>query len=53
MQEVDSEYIVTQKDTPVVDKFYLPKSLVERFNGNTVWFKITKEEANKYKKTCD
>ncbi len=50
VQEVGLEYIITQKGTLVVDKFYLPKSLVERFDGNTVWFKITKEEANKYKK---
>jgi hypothetical protein len=41
---------VTQKGTLVVDKFYLPKSLVERFDDNTVWFKITEEEANTYKK---
>ena len=50
VQEVSPEYIVTQKGTLVVDKFYIPKSLVERFDGDTVWFKITEEEANKYKK---
>ena len=50
VQEVSPEYIITQKGTLVVDKFYIPKSLVERFDGDTVWFKITKEEANKYKK---
>jgi hypothetical protein len=50
VQEVNAEYIVTQKGTLVVDKFYLPKSLVERFDDNTVWFKITEEEANTYKK---
>jgi hypothetical protein len=50
VQEVNPEYIVTQKGTLVVDKFYLPKSLVERFDDNTVWFKITEEEANTYRK---
>jgi hypothetical protein len=50
VQEVNPEYIVTQKGTLVVDKFYLPKSLVERFDDNTVWFKITEEEVNTYKK---
>jgi hypothetical protein len=49
VQEVSSEYIITQKGTLVVDKFYIPKNLVDRFDGNTVWFKITEEEANKYK----
>ena len=50
VQEVSSEYIITQKGTLVLDKFDIPKSLVERFGGDTVWFKITEEEANKYKK---
>jgi hypothetical protein len=50
VQEVSPEYIVTQKGTLVVDKFYIPKSLIERFDDNTVWFKITEEDANKYKK---
>lgn len=50
VQEVSPEYIITQKGTLVVDKFYIPKSLVERFDGDTVWFKITEEEANTYKK---
>ena len=50
VQEVNPEYIVTQKGTLVVDKFYIPKNLVERFDNNTVWLKITEEDANKYKK---
>ena len=50
VQEVNPEYIVTQKGTLFVDKFYIPKSLVECFDNNTVWVKITEEDANKYKK---
>ena len=50
VQEVKPEYIVTQKGTLVVDKFYIPKGLVEHFDNNTVWLKITEEDANKYKK---
>jgi hypothetical protein len=50
VQEVSPEYIITQKGTLVVDKFYIPKSLVDRFDGNTVWFKVTEEDQNKYKK---
>jgi len=50
VQEVSPEYIITQKGTLVVDKFYIPKSLLERIDDNTLWFKITEEEANKYKK---
>lgn len=48
--EISPEYIITQKGTLVVDKFYIPKSLVDRFDGNTVWFKIREEDANRYKK---
>ena len=50
VQEINPEYIVTQKGTLVVDKFYIPKNLVDRFDDNTVWFRITKEEAQRYKK---
>jgi hypothetical protein len=50
VQEVSPEYIITQKGTIVADRFFIPKSLVDRFDGHTVWFKITEEEANKYKK---
>jgi hypothetical protein len=50
IQEISPEYIITQKGTLVVDKFYIPKSLVDRFDGNTVWFKIREEDANRYKK---
>jgi hypothetical protein len=50
VQEVSPEYIITQKGTLVVDKFYIPKILVDHFDGNIVWFKVTEEDANKYKK---
>jgi hypothetical protein len=36
----------------VTDKkrFYLPKNLVDKFDGHTLWFNITEDEAyNKYR----
>jgi hypothetical protein len=30
--------------------FYIPDSLAERFDGNTNYFKITKDEAKQYKR---
>jgi hypothetical protein len=30
--------------------FYIPESLVERFDGNTNYFKIMKDEAKQYKR---
>ena len=30
--------------------FYFPKNLIERFDGDTVYFKITKDESKEYKR---
>jgi hypothetical protein len=49
VQEVGIEYIVTQKGIFDKDKYLIPKKLVERFDGETVYFRITKEEAKQYK----
>jgi len=49
VQEVGTEYILTKKGTIDGDKFYIPKNLVERFDGHTVWFKLTEEESHQYK----
>ena len=49
VQEVGTEYVLTKKGTIDSDKFYIPKNLVERFDGHTVWFKLTKEESHQYK----
>lgn len=50
VQEVSREYIITQKGTLYKEKFYIPKNLVDRFDGTTVYFKLTEEEAKQYKK---
>jgi hypothetical protein len=49
VQEVGTEYILTKKGAIDGDKFYIPKNLVERFDGHTVWFKLTEEESHQYK----
>lgn len=49
VQEVGTEFILTKKGTIDGDKFYIPKNLVERFDGHTVWFKLTEEESHQYK----
>ena len=38
--------VITEKGIADKDRFYLPKSLVDRFDGHTLWFKITEDEAN-------
>ena len=42
--------LITQKGVLDKDKFYLPKNVVERFDGRNVWFKITKENAEIYRR---
>jgi hypothetical protein len=50
VHEVDPEIVVTKKGLVDKDKFYLPKSLVERYDGHKVYFSITKEDAQNYRK---
>jgi hypothetical protein len=50
VQEISGEYIITQKGNVGKDKFYIPKDLLERFDGNTVYLRVTEEEAKQYKK---
>jgi hypothetical protein len=50
VHEIEPEIVVTKKGIVDKDKFYLPKNLVERFDGDKVWFAITKEDAQNYRK---
>ena len=50
VHNVDPEIVVTKKGVVDKDKFYLPKGLVERFDGHKVFFSITKEDAQNYRK---
>jgi hypothetical protein len=50
VQDVQSEIVVTKKGIVDKDKFYLPKMLVERYDGHKVFFSITKEDAENYRR---
>jgi hypothetical protein len=50
VQQVTGEFIVTQKGTIDKDIFYIPKNLVDHFDGSTVFFTVTDEEAKQYKR---
>lgn len=41
VQDVGASFIHTQKGITSKQQFYIPKYLVEGYDGNTLWFKIT------------
>jgi hypothetical protein len=46
VQEVDQNYVLIQKGTSYNnERFYIPMYLVEKYDGNTLWFRIDQEEA--------
>jgi stress response protein YsnF len=54
IESVDPDYVLTQKG--IIDKefFSFPKNLVQGYDGNRVWFKVTEEEArNSYMQSQD
>jgi hypothetical protein len=50
VDEVQSDVLVTKKGIVDKDKFYLPKNLAERYDGHKIWFKISKEDAQQYRR---
>ena len=44
-QELGHNFVVTLKGRISKHKFYLPKHLVKGFDGETLWFNITQEDA--------
>lgn len=50
VDEVQSDTVVTKKGIVDKDKFYLPKNLAERYDGHNLWFRISKEEAQPYRR---
>jgi hypothetical protein len=50
VQDISREYVITQKGIVDKERYYIPKNLLERFDGGTVYFKLTREEADQYKR---
>jgi hypothetical protein len=50
VHDIDSDIVVTKRGLVDRDKFYLPKSTVVQFDGDKVWFNVTKDESNAFKK---
>ncbi len=45
VQEIGQQFVVTERGRISKHKFYLPKYLVKGYDGETLWFDITKEDA--------
>src|ERR1051325_3833293 len=49
VQGIYEPFVVTEKGTINKEKFYIPKSLFEKYDGEVLYFNITEQEA---KDTC-
>ncbi|HVX01797.1 MAG TPA: hypothetical protein VHA09_01445 [Nitrososphaera sp.] len=43
IQGIGRAYVVTKKGLVGKDKFYIPKTLAQKYDGKTVWFNVTEE----------
>jgi hypothetical protein len=43
VQSVNSDKIITKKGLIEGDNFFLPITLVDRYDGHVLWFRITQE----------
>jgi hypothetical protein len=46
VQLIMGDTIITEKGIVDKDRFYLPKHLIDKFDGHKLWFRITDDEAN-------
>ncbi len=53
VQEVTQDNVITKSGVVDKETYCIPKSLVERYDGHNLWFRITKEEAENMYKTKD
>ena len=50
VQQVEPEVIVREKGIINKERYYLPKNLVEDFDGHTLSFRIMKAEAKQFRR---
>ncbi len=48
VQQVELESILTQKGIIGKEQYSIPKKLVEKFDGNVLWFNVTNDDIDKY-----
>ena len=50
VKPVGKHYIMTQKGSLIRDTFYFPKYLVKDYNGQIVWFNVSEDQLENFKK---
>ena len=45
VKQVSADYVYTEKGTVKKEKFFIPRRFVDRFDGKTLWFTVTKAQA--------
>src|ERR1041384_5848523 len=45
IKSVAEEYVYLEKGTFTKEKFFIPKRFADRFDGKTLWFSVTKAQA--------
>ena len=49
VEEIQDEFIVTEKGIINKKRYYLPKILIAGFDGHTLYFRIMKAESKRYR----
>jgi len=49
VQDLNEQFVVTKRGVVDKDKFFLPREKAVKFDGNKIWFSVTKDEAKAYK----
>jgi uncharacterized protein (TIGR02271 family) len=50
VQEVGQQYVLTQKGMISKEKFYVPKYLVQGYDGDTLWFNASQDQLEGWKR---
>ncbi len=50
VQEIGQHYVLTQKGLISKDKFYIPKFLVQGYDGSTLWFNASEDDLEEWKR---
>ena len=50
VQEIGQNFVLTEKGTISKEKFFIPKYLVEGYDGHTLWFRVSEGQKTGFKR---